>query len=253
MEWLYSLYTAASIFGVGITLIDILGLFNHHASTGNSTNDTGTDHGSVTHNGAHDAFHMIGHDAAHDHSAASGHDSAQTHDTAHHDTTHDRGQEQTGKVSVISHDKKALKISPLLRFLTWLRSLVYFAFGFGPTGLVALAGGADLVSSFLFSVPAGILFVAGGFLIRRLQTRELDSQVRDRELVFEEAEVIIPIEAGKIGKVRIELGGSYVERFARAKQPDAAYKMKTRVQIVEVTDEFLIVENQYENNQGGGE
>jgi membrane protein implicated in regulation of membrane protease activity len=289
MDWLQSLYIAASIFGVGITLIDLLGLFGHHGHpadiTGHAADTSGHggdhsgaghdagghvggDHGIVGHDtGGHGGGHA---DGGFDH-AIGGHDGATGHDTAtdhvgdhlaadhsvagHHAAGH-HGHSQGGEqTSVVSQDRRelqrALKVSPLLRVLTVLRSLVYFAFGFGPTGLVALASGLGAFLSFVLAVPVGALFIGGGFLVRKLQTRELDSTVHDEELVLEEGTVIVPIEPGKIGKVRIELGGSFVERFARARRPEATFKINDRVQIVEATDEFLIVEDQYGGKPGG--
>jgi membrane protein implicated in regulation of membrane protease activity len=53
--------------------------------------------------------------------------------------------------------------------------------------------------------------------------------------------VTVTIGRGEMGKVRVTVGGSYVDWYARCKG-DVALKVGTRVRVVDVTDECVFVE-----------
>jgi hypothetical protein len=79
-------------------------------------------------------------------------------------------------------------------------------------------------------------------MIRKIQTNELDSQFKKADLIMGRAEVIIKIESGKMGKIRMELGGTIVERFARANNNEESFKTGDKVRIANVLDDVVIVE-----------
>jgi len=199
MGGLLTLYTAASVFGIGVTLLDLLGIFGH---------------------GGH------GGDGAAAHDAASGHDGAGTH---------------VLPSSVLGHQPPQKKLAGL-RALTFLRTAVYFCFGFGPLGWISYSTSASVLKSLLWSIPTGIVFAAAGLVVRRIQRTTLDSQVTDGELLMEEAEVIVPIEPGSIGKVRVP--SLSVERFARARDAAVSYAVGEKVRVVSLADDLLIVSHE---------
>lgn len=265
MDWLFSLYVISSFFGIGVTLVDLLGLLGHHTdgaatshtnahadATGTATHlaagHTDTGHAAAGHvDTGHAAVGHTGHGPAPEHT----HDLTTHHDNSPQSTQHSQTeQHQAG--SVVSHDRQTTEFNLLLRFLSYLRTLVYFAVGFGPLGWVAwiLGQGAGqtaiqtALSTLCWSLPGGLLFAVGGKLLRRLQKQELDSSIKEDELLMEEAEVIVSINPGQLGKIRINYSGQYVERYAKASNPTVLYAKETKVRVVDITDEYLIVSDE---------
>jgi hypothetical protein len=239
MGGLITIYIAATVFGVGVTLIDLFGIFGHSIGHGGAHDSGG--HGGAHDTGDHTGAHNIGdhgvdHTGAHDVTHAGGH---ATHDTPH-STEHTANQQQP---SIVGHERRAQRYIGI-RALTMLRSLVYFSFGFGPIGWIAFGMSGSALGSLLWSIPAGILFAGGGIALRRIQRSVLDSQIRDEEMLMEKAEVIVPIEAGKIGKVRAVINGMYVERFAKAQEAGDSYAMGATVRIVTIADDFVVVSDE---------
>lgn len=131
--------------------------------------------------------------------------------------------------------------TPLLSVLRYLRLAVYFSLGFGPLGLVAEATGRGELSSLLWSVPGGI---AAGFLARlffRFQQEDVDSSVREDELLLERGRVIVPFSSRDMGKVRVKIGQIIVERYALAEDEWESFRTDDRVEIVRVTDACVYV------------
>jgi membrane protein implicated in regulation of membrane protease activity len=196
---LHSLYIFATIFGVGVTAVDLLGLLGH---------DQMADHGGGDDGG----------------------------DGDHGDAAHDDGDH--------SHGDHSGSGGALLSVLRYLRTAVYFALGFGPAGLVAEATGSAALPALLWAAPAG---VAAAFLARllfRFQTKDMDSSVREEDLMFESARVIVPISHRDMGKVRARIGPVVVERYALATNADDAFGTGDVVQIVRVTDDCVYVQRE---------
>ena len=237
MGWLLGVYIAASVFGAGVTLIDLLGFIGH-----------GADHGgghTAGHGGGPGGAHGADHGGSHAPAQVSGHDTHGEHVPTHDAVptpAHDGLPHQPAPGSLVAQDPQPRGGELGLRALSAARTLVYFCFGFGPLGWIATAFGVAGARSLLWSIPTGVLFAATGLGIRSIQRSVLDSQVREEELLLEKAEVTVPIEPGSLGKVRALVGGRYVERFARARDPSAAMATGTRVKVVEVSDEGVIVE-----------
>ncbi len=221
MGGLLTLYIAASVFGIGVTLLDLLGILGHSGGHGGGHDSDAQDSG--------------GHDAgAH---GAIEHDAGVHGAVEHDDGTHQTAAQEAAPSSLLGHQPPQRPIG--LRALTALRTVVYFSFGFGPMGWISHSMSGSLLASLAWSIPTGILFAGAGLVLRRIQRSTLDSQVSDAELLMEEAEVTVPIEPGLIGKVRVK--ALSVERFARAKEAEESYAVGEKVRVVSLADDLLVV------------
>lgn len=139
----------------------------------------------------------------------------------------------------------------LLTVLGYLRMAVYFSLGFGPVGLFALQTGSNEWTSMLWAVPSGLASVVLARKVFQFQQRDVDSSVTNRDLFFAKATVIVPIGRGQMGRVRVLLGQSTVDRYARAEKPDTALAKGESVYIVRVSDECVYVERPAPDKFGG--
>ena len=131
--------------------------------------------------------------------------------------------------------------APVLSFLRWLRTLVYFCLGFGPFGLAAGAFGSGPVASLVWSLAGGVSMSVLARLFFRLQRTRLDSSLHDEELLMERGTVIVPIAAGGMGKVRVLFGQSVTERYARAEDGAQAFASGDRVVVSRITEQCVYV------------
>lgn len=184
-EWLQGVYLFAAVFGVGVTLVDMLGILGQgdHDGAGESA-----DHGAVA-----------------------------------------------------DDDAPTDARTPLLSILRYLRMAVYFALGFGPLGLVAQVAGATALGSLAWAAPGGIAAAVLAHRFFRFQQRDVDSTVRDEELLFEHAGVIVPLSSTAMGKVRVKLGQAVVERYALAEDAGDTFRTGEVVEIVRVEDNCVYV------------
>jgi len=262
MDWLFSFYIGATIFGAGVTIVDLLGLIGHHGDNADqsaSHDDAGAhdhdgshdDADAYDHDGSHDDADAYDHDGIHDDADAHDHDGSHDdagahdhalHDTGTHDTHHDLAVHSSAQHSVAGHDSFLKRFNPVVSLLTLMRSIVYFCIGFGPVGWFGIATGMNPFISLLWSVPFGLVTVFGTRALRRFMRKELDSQVSESQLLMEEAEVMVSINKGQMGKIRIHLGGSYVERYAKARNNEKSFHAGTIVYVVELDDDCLLVD-----------
>ena len=184
---LTGLFWFAAIFGVGVTVIDLLGLI------GGGSDEDGGDGGGQGDNGGQDG-----------------------------------SQGEAGG-------------APVLSFLRWARTLVYFCLGFGPFGLAAGAFGSGFGGRLAWSLAGGAAMAVLARLFFRFQRTRLDSSLQDEELLMEPATVIVAIAAGGMGKVRVHFGQSVAERYARAEQADQEFAVDDRVIVSQVTDQCVYV------------
>lgn len=131
--------------------------------------------------------------------------------------------------------------APVLSFLSYVRTAIYFCLGFGPFGIAATAFGSGAAGSLIWALAGGTAAAVLARLFFRLQRTELDSSIEEEELLFEEATVIAPIADGGMGKVRIRLGQSVAERYALAENPEERFAVDARVQVAQVTDRCVYV------------
>ena len=183
--WLHNLYLFATVFGVGVTAVDSLGILGEH--------------------------HAAGSHAAHD----------------------------TGEIST-DHSADTMGHGSLI-LMRYVRLAVYFALGFGPLGLMATATGFGSLGSLLWAVPGGGIAMGLARAFFRWQQQDIDSTVRDHELLAERALVLVSLSHTSMGRVRITLGQSIVERFALAEEPGEAFRTDDMVEVVRVTDECVYV------------
>jgi membrane protein implicated in regulation of membrane protease activity len=220
-------YIGATVFGVGITLIDLFGLLGSHDG-----DHAGEDSGGHVEDGAL----AEGSGALGDHDEGS----EPADDDAAPGEAHDsEALEHDG--SLAGHDRPERR-SPVLGILSFLRNIIYFCLGFGPVGWFAVATGNSLLTSLLWSAPIGVGALFGTRALRKFMRRELDSAVKSSELLMEKGEVTVSIGAGELGRVRIKLGEIYVDRFARAATPQTAIHVGTQVRVTDVGDDCVYVE-----------
>ena len=219
MDWLYPFYIAATVFGVGVTAIDMFGMLGGQSQEG-GVEDNGAAAEAVADNGVADnAVEATG--------------------------VEDNGAEESGdgRPSIVAHDRRQRGIW-VLRFMSVARSVVYFCVGFGPVGWFALGRGESATASLIWSVPVGAAVMIGARLLRRVLRHELDSQLRSEDLLMEKGVVSVSIGAGRMGKVRILVGGTYAERFARTKDAELSIPKGASVRVVEVADDCVYVESE---------
>jgi len=154
---------------------------------------------------------------------------------------HDAAGESADHGAVADDDAPNDVHTPLLSILRYLRMGVYFALGFGPLGLVAQATAATALGSLAWAVPGGIAAAVLAHRFFRFQQRDVDSTVRDEELLFERAGVIVPLSSTAMGKVRVKLGQTVVERYALAEDAGDAFRTGEVVEIVRVEDDCVYV------------
>ena len=187
---LTGLFWMTAIFGVGVTVVDLLGLIGGGSDDGGASGGDGADG--------------------------------------------DGGDDQGAG----SHDGGG---APVLSFLRWLRTAVYFCLGFGPFGLAAGAFGSGPVASLLWSLAGGVSMSVLARLFFRFQRTRLDSSLHDEELLMEPGTVIVPIAAGGMGKVRVLFGQSVTERYARADSEADEFASGERVVISRITEQCVYV------------
>ncbi len=204
------IFIATTVFSVGVVLLDLFGVLGGHQG---------------------DAGHIDGDmSPAVDHAADGG--SVEGAVGAPHG---DAGHHQADAHASAGH------AAPILSVLTYLRLLVYFCLGFGPTGWASMATGRGPLLSLGIAVPIGLaaLFLAQAFF--RFQRRDTDSQVGREELLTAEATVVVPLDHTTMGKVRIKSGLNVTDRFALAADAEKQFAKGEPVRIVRVTDECVYV------------
>jgi hypothetical protein len=131
--------------------------------------------------------------------------------------------------------------APLLSILRYLRMGIYFSLGFGPLGLLAEATGTDSLRSLAWAVPGGIAAAWLARMFFRFQQQDVDSSIREEELLLERARVIVPLSSTTMGKVRLRLGQLVLERYALAEDAWDTFHTHDVVEIVRITDDCVYV------------
>lgn len=197
---LQALYWFTAILGVGVTVVDLLGLIGSGGQADGGADGSGAEAGGEGSGGDGPGGQAAGEDAG----GASGG-------------------------------------APVLSFLRYVRTAIYFCLGFGPFGIASTAFGSGAAGSLIWALAGGSAVAVLARLFFRLQRTELDSSIEEEELLFEEATVIAPIAGGGMGKVRIRLGQSVAERYALAENPEERFAVDARVQVAQVTDRCVYV------------
>jgi membrane protein implicated in regulation of membrane protease activity len=227
MSGLLPLFIGTTIFGVGVTIIDILGLLG--SQSGESSDDADADIDSDA-DGDTDTDTDTDADVNADTDADSG---------AEGESGSEDGEGDTSQ-SIVAHDYSPKK-NVLLKILSVLRNLVYFCFGFGPVGWFTISTGSGEIESLAWAIPVGIVTLVGARLIKIIQRKKLDSQVHESELLMEKAEVLVTIEKGELGKVRIFYGNTVIDRYAKARDVSERFPVGSNVRVISLTDEYVVV------------
>ena len=231
MSFLMPLFIATTIFGVGIIVIDLFGVLSHFDTSHNDTSgdiDTSHDAGHITdgHDGHIDDFHSDSDDSGHP-DADDGNDSV--------DNDHD-------STSKVFHDP-VQKTNPLITVLSVLRSAVYFSAGFGPVGLFMQFMKKGVFESLLWSLISGTVIMGMTIFVKRLIPKQtIDSQLTDNDILLARGKVIVSIEPGKMGKVRLIFDGFYSDRFAVSKDKSLHLVSGDKIRVLEVKEDAVVVD-----------
>ena len=226
MGWLLSLYIGVTVFGVGVTVLDMIGALGGDQDADGGEIDTGDT----------DGFDTDGGDA--DGVDADGLGEADGGDDLDADGEMGSGDHQP---AVLGHDRRRSG-GALIRFMGFLRNIVYFSLGFGPVGWFAVATGETTGATLAWSAGSGVLILFGARVLRRILRSELTSDFKETDLLMETGTVTVTINPGQIGRVRLTVGGAYVDRYARIEELDKAITPGTRVRVTDLGGDALIVE-----------
>jgi membrane protein implicated in regulation of membrane protease activity len=238
--WLLSIYIAATVFGVGVTTIDLLGLIGDHGSEGTEGDTGGEDGGDASDSDGGDDFGTDDGDFADD---ADG-DFADDSDGDFAEDADEGGEDADdtgGRASIAGHDRR--RRNPVLRLLSMLRNVVYFALGFGPTGWFALGTGQGVTASLAWGGGVGVVVLVGTRLLRRVLRSELSSEIKESDLLMERGTVTVTVGPRQLGRVRIRIGSALVDRYARSTS-DAPLSPGTPVRVVDIADDCIYVESE---------
>lgn len=247
MNGLFVLYSALAVFGVGVTVIDFLGIFeqSHDAGSpsqgddGDDGGDGGDDDGGAIDDGGDDGVgndESTGDDDATD--DASVDDDASGLGDAHGTALSAR---EDGGGSHIASVDSATRI--VARAIGTLRLGVYFSLGAGPTGLFSILTGVAPLEGLAWSSGAGVFVAVIAKALRRLVRRDLDSSIRPEEFIMDEAEVTVPILPGAMGKAVVRRYGRETELYVRAKDARASFPKGSRVRISDFDDDCYWIES----------
>ncbi|MDR3276369.1 MAG: hypothetical protein LBT11_04025 [Treponema sp.] len=239
MSSLLTVFIALSVFGLGITAIDFLGILDHSgdadgdASGGDSAEDGGGD-GDTAGDGDDSGDAGDGDDSG---AAGSGDDS---------------GAASPGSHDAVSYLGPALRerrsevggrgIRAVTGLLGVLRFLVYFALGAGPAGVFALLTGHSRTESLLWSGGIGLGIAVLARLLRRLFRRNLDSSIKPEEFLMEKALLLVPMEPGSLGKAVIRQYGREQEIYVKCSDTALALPKGTELRIVNYDESTYYVE-----------
>lgn len=228
MSGLFVLYSALAVFGVGVTVIDFLGILEQaNGASAHGQDDDGTDDdGGADGDGA---GYSSGDDVADD---AAGSD--------HPQGTALAASEHGGGSHIASVDSATRVVS---QAIGTLRLGVYFSLGAGPTGLFSLLTGVAPLEGLAWSGGAGVFVAIIAKALRRVVRRDLDSSIRPEEFILDEAEVTVSLLPGAMGRAVVRSYGKETELYVRAKDAQASFPKGSRVRIVDFDDDCYWVES----------
>ena len=209
---LFILYLTLTVFGVGVTIIDFLGIMDH-------SND-GSDG-----------------DAAHSDSDASGGSDDSGDGGTEHGVVAARG---IWPVSEGKHEKRGLRI--IARIMSLLRTVVYFSLGFGPTGLFASLSGLSRTKGFIWACAVGVAMTVLARLLRRFIRKDLDSSIKPDELLQEKAVLLLPLEGEGISKATVRQFGREMDIYVRCLDKETKLPKGKEVIVVDYDNDVYWVE-----------
>ncbi|MCL2265377.1 MAG: hypothetical protein FWC22_04975 [Treponema sp.] len=180
MSDLFALFLSLTVFGIGVTIIDFIGIFDN---TG-SSNDSGSADDSA---GADDSIVNVS----------------------------KSGSNLVPENKQKNPEKTGFKI--ISKIMSFLRNIVYFSLGFGPTGLFAVFKGLPKTSGLVWSLSAGIAVMILARFLKRFFRKDLDSSIKPDDLLQENGVLLLPLEGGEISKAAVRQYGREIEIYVRCR------------------------------------
>jgi hypothetical protein len=213
-------FIALSVFGAGVTVIDFLGLLDH---------DDGGDSASDAADSADDAGGVD--------DGSEGSLLASSGETGTDVTESAKGGKDHG-------------IRALTRVLSTLRLTVYFSLGAGPAGLFAVLSGQSDVASLQWAGAVGVGIAVLARALRKVIRRELDSSIKPEEYLMEKAVLLLPLEAGKMGKAAVRQYGREAEIYVKANDPGLELPKGAEV-LISAYDDSVYYIDKIDKTEGG--
>jgi hypothetical protein len=212
---LYIIYLAMAVFGLGVTIIDFLGVLEPSGDADGGMEDGGTDDG--------------GDDYADSDSAETAADDVSDDDSSVHDPGSYLGPGSTG-------------IKTVTVIMSALRFLVYVSLGAGPTGLFALLRGLSLGQSLLWAAGVGVAVAFLARFLRKLIRRELDSSIKPEEFLMEKAELLFPLLPGEMSRAAVRQYGKVTDIYVKCRDGAVSLAKGTEVRIIDCDNELYWIE-----------
>lgn len=248
MESFFILYSTLAVFGIGVTVIDLFGVFDQSVSS-----DTGASDGVGGDSAGADADSDGATDI--DFQDTQGIQDLQSpQDDGSDSAVHygDKGSwvvsgrsDQLGtRLETLHTNRSSSGRGPLVvaKAIGTLRTTVYFSLGAGPTGLFALLTGVGGTASLAWSAGAGIFIALLARTLRAFVRRDLDSSIKPEEFLMDQAVISVPVSPGAMGKALVSRYGRDTELYVRCKDRSQALSKGETVRIVDMDDECYWVE-----------
>ena len=207
MPDLIVLYTTVTVFGLGVTIVDFLGIMDHAGE----------------HHGAGDGD-ITGSEAEHSVSAHNGSYLVSDNKASNPKQTEKPGIKIIAKIMII------------------LRSAVYFSLGFGPTGLFANFRGLPRINGLFWACGVGACIMILARLLRRFIRRDLDSSIKPDELLQEKGVLLLPLEGGAISKATVRQFGREMEIYVRCMDANVKLPKGKEITVVDYDNDVYWVE-----------
>jgi hypothetical protein len=259
MPSLFVLYSALAVFGVGVTVVDLFGVFDNAAAPSGGGDASGGDDASGAGGTDSDGDSSDGDDADaagdsvdSEADAAIADDRVESSAAASRDASGGRDMEPAGAARsesgrsgergsyVASADSGTRLVA---RAIGTLRLGVYFSLGAGPTGLFALVTGVPSGASLAWSAGAGVFIAVLSKWLRSFVRKDLDSSIKAAEFIMDLATVTVPVLPGAMGKAVVRRYGRETELYVRAKDPAAAFLKGSSARIVDLDDDCFWIES----------
>jgi hypothetical protein len=247
MQNLFILYSTLAVFGIGVTVIDLFGIFDQSASSDDGDAFGDSDAAADSGAGSADTTEGTpeGFDSPDDSSLPAMQDDASYTESPYGD----RGSWVAAGQSKFRQGTHNPAPPPSVhgaqavpRIIGTLRTGVYFSLGAGPTGLFALLTGVGGVASLAWSAGAGVFIAVLSRTLRAFVRKDLDSSIKPEEFLMDQAVISVPVTPGAMGKAIVSRYGRDTELYVRCKDHSRALPKGETVRIVDMDDDCYWVE-----------
>jgi len=226
MANLFILYTTLTVFGVGVTIIDFLGILDQPDDGGSG--DLG-DSGDADSSGDADV-------------SGDGESGVLTH---HGSILAHEGEQ--ARLARRNHAREKPGIRIIGKIMNFLRTLVYFSLGFGPTGLFASFTSLPRTKGFIWACGVGVAMTILARLLRRFIRRDLDSSIKPDELLQEKGVLLLPLDGETISKAVVRSFGREMEIYVRCADKSIKLPKGKEITIVDFDNDIYWVEPAEQN------